>query len=51
MPECGAIVGRSPVMEALVLHRLANAGFSERSLFETDLPALLNAKAPAKFDF
>jgi protein-L-isoaspartate(D-aspartate) O-methyltransferase len=45
-----AIVGQAPVMEALLVRRVAN-GCSEVSLFETELPALVNAKAPAKFVF
>ena len=45
-----AIVGRSPVMEAMLVRKVAN-GFSEVSLFETDLPALVNAAAPTKFVF
>jgi protein-L-isoaspartate(D-aspartate) O-methyltransferase len=46
-----AIVGESPAMEALVITRTANGSYAERSLFETDLPPLLNARAPAHFDF
>lgn len=45
-----AIVGRSPVMEALLIRKVDN-GYSEASLFETDLPALVNARAPATFVF
>ncbi len=45
------IVGKSPVMEALLITRLQDGSFGERSLFETDLPPLANAKAPAKFIF
>lgn len=45
------IVGEAPAMEALVVHRLDAKSFSERSLFETVLPPLVNAKAPAKFVF
>jgi len=46
-----AIVGNSPAMEALLITRLDEKNFSERSLFETDVPALVNAKAPAVFAF
>jgi protein-L-isoaspartate(D-aspartate) O-methyltransferase len=46
-----AIVGESPVMEAMLIKRTDATSFSERSLFETDLPALVNAKAPARFIF
>ena len=46
-----AVVGVSPVMEALVISRVTDGGYTERSLFETDLPALVNARAPAHFEF
>jgi len=46
-----AVVGDSPVMEAIVITRSVNGSYAERSLFETDLPPLLNARAPAHFDF
>ena len=46
-----AVVGTSPVMEALLIRRLEGNNFTEQSLFETDLPALMNAKAPARFVF
>jgi protein-L-isoaspartate(D-aspartate) O-methyltransferase len=45
------IVGESPVMEALLITRVSEAGWSRQSLFETDLPALINAAAPSKFTF
>jgi protein-L-isoaspartate(D-aspartate) O-methyltransferase len=44
-----AVVGRAPAMEARVLHRLGDDGIETRSLFETDLPALVNAFDPPKF--
>ncbi len=46
-----AIVGTSPAMEALLIRRLDDDSFNEQSLFETDLPALTNAKTPARFVF
>ncbi len=46
-----AIVGQSPVMEAKLIRRVDQAGFSESSLFETLLPPLRNAPAPSKFVF
>ncbi len=46
-----AVVGYSPAMEAKIVRRLDASSFGERSLFETDLPALVNAKAPVKFVF
>ncbi|HSC47621.1 MAG TPA: protein-L-isoaspartate O-methyltransferase [Gammaproteobacteria bacterium] len=45
------IVGRSPVMEALLVTRVAEDAWSRESLFETDLPALQNAPAPRSFQF
>ncbi len=46
-----AIVGKSPVMDVKLIRRLGPETFTERSLFETDLPALLNAEEPAQFVF
>lgn len=46
-----AIVGRSPVMEAKLIQRLGNDSWTEVSLFETDLPPLLNAREPERFVF
>ncbi len=46
-----AIVGRSPVMEAILVRRTGPESFTEESLFETCLPALANASAPEKFVF
>lgn len=46
-----AIVGRSPVMEARLVTRVAEDAWSEESLFETDLPSLQNAYAPRLFRF
>jgi protein-L-isoaspartate(D-aspartate) O-methyltransferase len=45
------IVGRSPVMEALLVTRTAEDAWTRVSLFETDLPALKNAAAPRVFQF
>jgi protein-L-isoaspartate(D-aspartate) O-methyltransferase len=45
------IVGESPVMEALLITRVSESGWSRQSLFETDLPALVNASTPSKFVF
>lgn len=45
------IEGRSPVMDALLLTRVAENDWSRQSLFETDLPALVNAIAPSGFRF
>lgn len=46
-----AIVGKSPVMEVKLIRRLGPDDFAERSLFETDVPPLLNAEEPARFVF
>ncbi len=45
------IVGQSPVMEALLVTRVAENAWSRESLFETDLPALVNAAVPCRFHF
>lgn len=45
-----AIVGASPAMEARLIQRRDGA-LHTRSLFETDLPPLLNARAPSVFRF
>jgi len=46
-----AIVGSAPVMEATVVRRTAADGWQSTGLFETELPPLRNAEAPARFDF
>ncbi len=46
-----AIVGQSPAMEAKLIRRLNGHAFTEVSLFETDLTALVNAKQPERFVF
>lgn len=45
------IVGKSPAMEARLIRRLDAGSWAESSLFETDLPPLLNARAPDQFVF
>ncbi len=45
------IVGRSPVMEAKLIRRVNAGSLTETSLFETDLPSLINADEPPKFVF
>lgn len=45
------ILGTSPVMEAVLLRRVGNSGWSREALFETDLPPLLNASTPSTFIF
>ena len=45
------VVGESPAMEARVLTRAGFNDWRAESLFETDLPGLVNSTAPAGFDF
>jgi protein-L-isoaspartate(D-aspartate) O-methyltransferase len=45
------VTGASPAMEARVLKRLDATEWSEESLFETDLPRLLNAEQAPEFEF
>jgi len=45
------IVGEAPVMEALLVTRVAEDAWSRQSLFETGLPALVNAVRPRHFIF
>jgi len=45
------ITGTSPIMEAVVVTRVAEAAWTRVSLFETDIPALKNATAPRRFRF
>lgn len=43
------VVGRPPVMEARLVTMHANGKWTEESLFETVLPALVNAEQPEPF--
>lgn len=45
------IVGLAPAMEALLIERLDAYSYNETSLFETVVPALVNAKQPERFVF
>jgi protein-L-isoaspartate(D-aspartate) O-methyltransferase len=45
------ISGESPAMEARLLTRLNVSEWRNESLFETDLPRLVNAEKPAGFEF
>lgn len=45
------VVGESPAMEARLLTRMGFSDWTEESLFETDLPRLVNSTPPANFDF
>ncbi|MFK8014944.1 MAG: protein-L-isoaspartate O-methyltransferase [Gammaproteobacteria bacterium] len=44
-------VGHSPVMDARVVTRITEDQWATNSLFETDVPALLNAPDPVEFRF
>jgi len=45
------VVGQSPVMEAMLVRRAGDAAAVHISLFETDIPALVNAHLPPRFAF
>jgi len=45
------IVGDAPVMEARLVRRITEDGFSTESLFETVVDPLVNARRPARFAF
>lgn len=44
-----AIVGDSPVMEVVLITRVGESEWAQETLFETDLPALINAPEPDRF--
>ena len=45
------IIGQDPIMEALLITRLGQQEWTEESLFETQLPPLLNVEKPGRFEF
>ena len=45
------MVGEDPIMEALLIERGTDGSLTEKSLFETSLPALVNAERPPAFVF
>lgn len=45
------VTGQSPAMQAKLLKRLTVTEWREERLFETDLPALVNAAEPPQFEF
>lgn len=45
------VVGRSPVMEALLITRIGDDEWHEEALFETELAPLVNVPVPASFEF
>ncbi len=46
-----AVVGESPVMEAMLITRTGDDEWSEEALFEIEIPPLRNAPAPRHFTF
>lgn len=46
-----AIIGSLPIMEAVRITRVDNREWEQESLFETELPYLLNSERPAAFRF
>ena len=46
-----AIVGQSPIMEAILYSRGDSGELTELSLFDTSLPPLINAETPSAFTF
>lgn len=44
-----AVVGDSPVMEVVLITREGESEWAQETLFETDLPALINAPEPERF--
>jgi len=45
------IVGKPPIMEALLITRVGEQEWNQESLFETSIPALQNAPQPESFKF
>ena len=46
-----AIVGQSPIMEAMLYSHGDDGDSTELSLFDTSLPPLINARTPSAFTF
>jgi protein-L-isoaspartate(D-aspartate) O-methyltransferase len=45
------VVGEAPVMEAWLVTRTSEAAWNRVALFETSIPALVNARQPSRFVF
>jgi len=45
------IVGKPPIMQALLITRVGEQEWNQESMFETAIPALLNAPQPEAFKF
>jgi len=46
-----AVIGEDQTMEAISIHRSHGDFWEEKSLFETELPVLVNAEKPPVFEF
>lgn len=46
-----AVIGEAPVMEAVLIQRVGENEWTQESLFETELPMLINAELPDRFNF
>jgi protein-L-isoaspartate(D-aspartate) O-methyltransferase len=46
-----AVIGEPPVMEAVMIHCVANDNYRQQALFETCLPVLAHAPRPTRFEF
>ena len=46
-----AVVGTAPIMEAILVTRVGEQEWTSESLFETELPCLLNSARPPVFTF
>jgi protein-L-isoaspartate(D-aspartate) O-methyltransferase len=45
------IIGKPPIMQALLITRVGEREWNQESLFETSIPALINAPQPESFTF
>jgi protein-L-isoaspartate(D-aspartate) O-methyltransferase len=45
------VAGEPPIMEALLITRVGEQEWTQQSLFDTELPLLINAKNPQVFEF
>ena len=45
------VIGEAPVMEATLVTRIWEDQYTVESLFETELPPLVNARTPERFSF
>ncbi|MDH5376730.1 MAG: protein-L-isoaspartate O-methyltransferase [Gammaproteobacteria bacterium] len=45
------VVGKSPIFEAMLITRVDENQWEQKSLFETELPLLVNGEEPPQFEF